>query len=45
LHAPPKRLLRALSRATEEIAEGGLDIDLPKITSRDEVGKLADSFN
>jgi sigma-B regulation protein RsbU (phosphoserine phosphatase) len=39
------RPLRVLSGATEEIAGGNLDIDLPPIRSRDEVGKLADSFN
>ncbi|MFH1490338.1 MAG: SpoIIE family protein phosphatase [Pseudomonadota bacterium] len=39
------RPLRALSRATGEIATGNLDIDLPEITSRDEVGRLTDSFN
>jgi sigma-B regulation protein RsbU (phosphoserine phosphatase) len=36
--------LRALSRATEEIAAGHLDIEIPFIKSRDEVGRLADSF-
>ncbi len=38
------RPLRALSIATEEIATGGLDVEIPSIKSRDEVGKLADSF-
>ncbi len=36
--------LRALSRATEEIATGDLDIEIPPIKTRDEVGRLADSF-
>lgn len=38
------RPLRALSRAIEEIATGGFDVEIPPINSRDEVGKLADSF-
>jgi sigma-B regulation protein RsbU (phosphoserine phosphatase) len=38
------RPLRALSRATENIAMGKLDLDLPEVVSRDEVGKLTESF-
>jgi len=37
--------LRILSRATGEIATGNLDVELPPIRSRDEVGKLAESFD
>jgi len=37
--------LRILSRATGEIATGNLDVELPPIRSRDEVGKLAGSFD
>ena len=39
------RPLRILSRAAEHIASGNLDIELPLIKTRDEVGILADSFN
>ncbi len=39
------RPLTALSKATEDIATGNLEIDLPSIKTRDEVGKLAESFN
>ncbi|MFH1625109.1 MAG: SpoIIE family protein phosphatase, partial [Pseudomonadota bacterium] len=39
------RPLRALAGATEDIGTGNLDIELPSVKSRDEVGKLADSFN
>ena len=39
------RPLRALAEAAKDIATGNLDIELPTIKSRDEVGKLADSFN
>ncbi|MBN2125869.1 MAG: SpoIIE family protein phosphatase [Deltaproteobacteria bacterium] len=38
------RPLRALSRATEEIGTGNLDVPLPRIASRDEVGRLAEAF-
>lgn len=38
------RPLRVLSMATEAIATGNLDIEIPPIKSRDEVGKLAESF-
>jgi len=38
------RPLRALAGATEDLAAGNLDITIPPIKSRDEVGKLADSF-
>ncbi|MRR33973.1 HAMP domain-containing protein [bacterium] len=38
------RPLRAMAAATEAIAAGNLDIELPPATSRDEVGKLTDSF-
>jgi len=37
--------LRLLSKATEQIGSGNLDMEIPPITSKDEVGKLADSFN
>jgi sigma-B regulation protein RsbU (phosphoserine phosphatase) len=36
--------LRDLSKVTEDIARGHLDIHVPKVRSRDEVGKLAASF-
>lgn len=36
--------LRALAKGTEDIATGNLDIKLSPIKSRDEVGKLAESF-
>jgi len=39
------RPLRALAEAAKDIATGNLDIELPTIKSRDEVGNLADSFN
>jgi sigma-B regulation protein RsbU (phosphoserine phosphatase) len=39
------RPLRALSKATEDIGTGNLDIEIPLIKSRDEVGKLAESFS
>ncbi|MBW1767594.1 MAG: SpoIIE family protein phosphatase [Deltaproteobacteria bacterium] len=39
------RPLRILSKATEHIATGNLDIEIPPIKSRDEVGKLADSLD
>lgn len=39
------RPLRALAGATADIATGNLDIELPPVKSRDEVGRLADSFN
>ncbi len=38
------RPLRALSKATEGIATGDLDVELPQIRSQDEVGVLAESF-
>ena len=38
------RPLQAMAAATEAIAAGNLDIELPPATSRDEVGKLTDSF-
>jgi sigma-B regulation protein RsbU (phosphoserine phosphatase) len=38
------RPLRALSKVTEDIATGNLDVELPQITSTDEVGKLAGSI-
>ena len=38
------RPLRVLAKATEDIGSGNLDIEIPPITSRDEVGKLAESF-
>jgi phosphoserine phosphatase RsbU/P len=36
--------LRAMAKATEEIAIGNLDIQLPAVRSRDEVGKMASAF-
>lgn len=36
--------LRAMATATEAIAAGDLDVELPPAGSRDEVGKLTDSF-
>lgn len=39
------RPLRALSKASEIIATGNLDVELPVIKTRDEVRKLADSFS
>jgi phosphoserine phosphatase RsbU/P len=36
--------LRAIAAATEAMAAGNLDIELPAATSRDEVGKLTESF-
>ncbi|WP_029897747.1 SpoIIE family protein phosphatase [Desulfohalovibrio reitneri] len=38
------RPLTKLTAATDEIASGNLDLELPDIRSRDEVGALADSF-
>lgn len=38
------RPLTVLARATEDIARGNLDIELPAIKSQDEVGKLTESF-
>jgi sigma-B regulation protein RsbU (phosphoserine phosphatase) len=38
------RPLRLLSGATSHIATGNLDIDLPAIKSKDEVGRLAEAF-
>ena len=38
------RPLRILARRTKDIGSGNLDIELPAIKSRDEVGRLADSF-
>jgi sigma-B regulation protein RsbU (phosphoserine phosphatase) len=39
------RPLRAMAGATEAIATGNLDIELPALRSKDEVGRLTDSFN
>jgi len=39
------RPLRALSRATEHVAVGNLDVEMPSIDTGDEVGKLANSFD
>jgi phosphoserine phosphatase RsbU/P len=39
------RPLRALSRATEHVAVGNLDAQVPRIKTSDEVGKLAHSFD
>jgi sigma-B regulation protein RsbU (phosphoserine phosphatase) len=38
------RPLRGLAKATEEIAEGNLDVALPPVRSQDEVGVLTDAF-
>jgi len=38
------RPLRALSNATEHVAKGNLGIVLPSVKTKDEVGRLADSF-
>lgn len=39
------RPLRALSRATEQVAVGNLDVEVPPIGTGDEVGTLASAFN
>jgi len=39
------RPLRALSRATEHVAVGNLDAEVPPINTGDEVGRLARSFD
>ena len=39
------RPLRTLAGATEDMSTGNLDITLPAITSKDEVGKLTNSFD
>jgi sigma-B regulation protein RsbU (phosphoserine phosphatase) len=39
------RPLRAMAGATEAIATGNLDIELPALRSKDEVGRLTESFN
>ncbi|MBW1787413.1 MAG: SpoIIE family protein phosphatase [Deltaproteobacteria bacterium] len=39
------RPLRALSKTAEEIATGNLDIEIPPARTRDEVGRLSDSFD
>jgi phosphoserine phosphatase RsbU/P len=36
--------LRAMAKATEAIATGNLDVDLPIVKSGDEVGKLSEAF-
>jgi sigma-B regulation protein RsbU (phosphoserine phosphatase) len=38
------RPLRALSNATEQVAQGNLGIVLPSVGTKDEVGRLAESF-
>ena len=38
------RPVRVLAKATQDIAKGNLDVEIPVIKSRDEVGYLADSF-
>lgn len=38
------RPLRAMARATKDIGKGNLDIELPPVTSHDEVGKLTEAF-
>jgi sigma-B regulation protein RsbU (phosphoserine phosphatase) len=37
--------LRAMAKATEEMAQGNLDAPMPAVKSRDEVGILAESFS
>lgn len=39
------RPLRALSRAARQMATGDLEIPIPDVKTRDEVGTLAESFN
>lgn len=39
------RPLRAMAKATEEMARGNLDAPVPVVRSRDEVGVLAESFS
>ncbi len=39
------RPLRILAGATKDISKGNLDIEFPRIKSKDEVGKLAESFD
>ncbi len=39
------RPLRILAGATKDISKGNLDIESPRIKSKDEVGKLAESFD
>lgn len=39
------RPLRTLAGATKDISKGNLDIESPRIKSKDEVGKLAESFD
>ncbi|SPQ00472.1 Protein serine/threonine phosphatase [Candidatus Sulfobium mesophilum] len=39
------RPLRAMAKATEEMARGNLDMPVPAVRSRDEVGVLAESFS
>lgn len=39
------RPLRTLSKVTEEIGFGNLEVELPKMKSEDEVGKLCHSFD
>ncbi len=36
--------IRILSKVTDEIAEGNLDVPIPEIKSSDEIGKLAGSY-
>ncbi len=39
------RPLRAMAKATEEMAKGNLDVRVPAVKSHDEVGILAESFS
>jgi sigma-B regulation protein RsbU (phosphoserine phosphatase) len=38
------RPLRVLSQKTRDIAKGNFDVDVPRMKTRDEVGRLAESF-
>jgi phosphoserine phosphatase RsbU/P len=37
--------LRGMAKATEHIGAGNLDIELPPVKTRDEVGRLSEAFN
>jgi class 3 adenylate cyclase len=44
LSARMLRPLKTLTRAAGEVAQGNLDVPLPRVRSRDEVGRLSTSF-